>query len=49
MANLNKELDKRVVERTYQVEKVVNQLLSTNTRLKKRRKKGSKAEQKSAL
>ncbi len=45
LANLNKELDKRVVERTYQVEKVVNQLLSTNTRLKKEVKERVEAEQ----
>ena len=45
LASLNKELDKRVVERTYQVEKVVNQLLSTNTRLKKEVKERVEAEQ----
>ena len=44
LANLNKELDKRVVERTYQVEKVVNQLLSTNTKLKKEVKERVEAE-----
>ncbi|HRD08077.1 MAG TPA: HAMP domain-containing sensor histidine kinase, partial [Saprospiraceae bacterium] len=45
LANLNKELDKRVVERTYQVEKVVNQLLATNTKLKKEVKERVEAEQ----
>ena len=34
LAKLNKELDKKVMDRTYEIEKVVNQLLSTNDRLK---------------
>ncbi|MBK8699211.1 MAG: PAS domain S-box protein [Saprospiraceae bacterium] len=45
LEELNRELDKRVVDRTYQVEKVVNQLLSTNNKLKKEVKERVEAEQ----
>ena len=45
LESLNLELDRRVTERTYEVEKIVNQLLATNKQLKKEVKERIQAEQ----
>jgi two-component system, LuxR family, sensor kinase FixL len=45
LENLNKELDQRVVDRTYEVEQVINQLLQTNKKLQNEIKERLETEQ----